>query len=394
MNSGELFAAVDKLNNEYIDFWNRICMMETPTSDKKRIDALGSFLKAKAVDYGWEIEEHVEDTAGNALCFTMNPAAPGAPVCFSAHMDTVYPVGSFGETPVRMDGNRICGPGVTDCKGGIAAAFLAMHALQDMGFSVRPVKLILQSDEEMNSRPSSKRTVDFMIRMAKGCAAFLNLETHSVLGYQNTGTEKNEGPAVLIRKGILTYRFYVRGKAAHSARCMEGVSAVAEAAHKILELEKMKSDRGLTCSCGLIEGGTGINVVPETCTFSADIRFLTSGQKHEAEESVRRIAEKQYVPGSECRVELLGSRCAMEYSRRNEELLEKMNEIYRREGMPILHSAMSSGGSDAADISAAGIPTVDSIGVCGEFIHSLKERAQLDSLAACAKRVAVIALEL
>lgn len=393
MDAQKLFGLIDELYPRYVEFWKDICMIETPTREKQRVDTLGGFLKEKAEALGFRIQEHREELAGNALCFTMNADAPGAPVCFSAHMDTVHPVGAFGQPPVHMDEAFIYGPGVTDCKGGIAAGFLAMHALQSAGFTARPVKLILQSDEELSSRFSQKRTVAFMTEMARGSAAFLNLEMHAAMK-MGQGDETDSEPAVLTRKGILRYQFSIFGKAAHSARCQDGVSAVAEAAFKIIELEKMKSDRGLTCNCSMLRGGSAANVVPETCSFTADIRFRTKEDLLQAQKTVQRIAETAFVPGSRCELEQVSFRCAMEREARNEALLERMNEIYARVGLPLLHAAASAGGSDAADISSAGIPTVDSIGVSGSGIHALQERAELSSLAACAKRVAVIAAEL
>ena len=48
-------------------------------------------------------------------------------------------------------------------------------------------------------------------------------------------------------------------------------------------------------------------------------------------------------------------------------------------------------GSDAAYITLAEIPCVDNLGVDGGNIHSIREFAQLDSLAECAKRLAAVA---
>ena len=392
MQATELFARIDDLYPEYAEFWKAVCMMETPTGDKERVDALGQFLKDRAAALGFRIEEHREDVSGNALCFTMNADAAGAPVCFSAHMDTVHPVGSFGETPVHTDETHIYGPGVADCKGGIAAAFLAMRALKDVGFAYRPVKLIVQSDEEISSATSGKRTVEFMKAMARGCAAFLNLEMHSTTHASLDGTP---GPtAVIVRKGIMRYEFHVHGRSAHSARCWTGVSAVAEAAHKVLALEEMKSKDGLTCNCSMLRGGTAVNVVPDECAFSADIRFRDLEQMEQAKAAVEKIASTPFVSGSSCEAELVSMRCAMERDPRNEELLDRMNTIWRRVGLPVMKAGMSNGGSDAADMSSAGIPAVDSIGVTGESIHSPNERAVLASLAECAKRIAVIAMEI
>ncbi len=394
MDPKQLFNRIDTLFPVYLEFWKEICKRESPTNDKQRVDVLGAYLQEQAKEHSFQVKVHNEDVSGNALCFTMNPDTAGTPVCLSAHMDTVYPVGTFGETPVRTDETYIYGPGVSDCKGGIAAGFLAMRALSDIGFRSRPVRLILQSDEEVGSSYSQKRTVAFMREMAEGCAAFLNLETHASNRKPLDGAPENAETAVLMRKGIIRYRFHIHGKSAHSSSCSEGISAVAEAAHKILALEEMKDDDALTCNCSMLRGGTAANVVPDECMFTADIRFLNDTQLRKAQTLVQEISQTSFISGSRCEAEIISSRCAMERNERNERLLSKMNAIYSRHGMPILYAAMSKGGSDAADMSAAGLPTVDSIGVTGEKIHSPEERAELASLAACAKRIAIVAMEL
>lgn len=45
-------------------------------------------------------------------------------------------------------------------------------ALDDCGFDARPLKLILQSDEENSSRFSSKTTIEYMCEAAKDAADF------------------------------------------------------------------------------------------------------------------------------------------------------------------------------------------------------------------------------
>ena len=122
MNYSELFAAIDALEEEYIRFWEDICLLESPTSFKAGVDAVGEFCKKKAESLGWETETHYEEVSGNAVCITMNPNASKAAVCFSGHMDTVQSVGSCGTPAVHKDDTYIYGPGVKDCKGGIEAS--------------------------------------------------------------------------------------------------------------------------------------------------------------------------------------------------------------------------------------------------------------------------------
>ena len=68
-----------------------------------------------------------------------------------------------------------------------------------------------------------------------------------------------------------------------------------------------------------------------------------------------------------------------------------MNEIYSANGMPTLAPKKGAGGSDAADLSESGVPSIDALGVEGGNVHSIKEFAYLSSLSDSAKRLAAIA---
>ncbi|MBQ9784465.1 MAG: M20/M25/M40 family metallo-hydrolase [Clostridia bacterium] len=373
MDCQGLFDAIDALNDKYIAFWTDVCLLESPTENKAAVDAVGAYFIARAREMGWDVEVFEHPLSGNCVTITMNPDAPLPPIALSGHMDTVHPIGLFGTPAVRREGNMLYGPGVTDCKGGTVASFMAMEALQSCGFTERPVKLILQSDEEGGSRMSEKATVAYMARAAKDCVAFLNTEGAT------------PGKLTLERKGIARYRFEISGTAAHSSRCYEGVSAVAEAAHKILALEKWKDKDGITCNCGIIEGGTTPNTVPAACTFVADIRYKTETERVEVERRVKEIAATSYLGGTTCKISPFSHRVAMEYNARNAALFDRICAIYDAVGLPHVEPALSTGGSDAADMTAYGIPVLDCFGVVGGKIHSKDEFAYVDSLAASAK---------
>ncbi len=380
MKCKELFTKIDKRFEEYVDVWTEIAKIESPTSLKTGVDAVGNFVISIAEKHGWKIEIHKEEVSGNAIAITMNPDAASAPIVFSAHMDTVHPVGLFGDEVVTRDEKNLYGPGVLDCKSGIAQSLLAMHALEEVGFTARPVILILQSDEEVGSRTSEKRTVKFMCEKAKGAVGFINLEGSS------------PGYAIVQRKGILYYNFHIKGIEAHASRCAtEGANAIAEAAHKIIELEKIKDKDGVTCNCGTIGGGSVPNTVPGECRFCVNIRYVNSAEREWIEKRVREIADTVYVKGCTTVLELFGDRPAMEYSERNMEFLNKMNEIFEDNGLSTLMHGKATGGSDAAYVTMAGIPCVDNLAATGGEIHSPEEFADIESLREQAKRIAAVA---
>jgi len=379
MNYESLFQTIDSLQKNYEQFLLDVCNIESPTDYKEGVDRVGAYFIERAREHGWEADVHEEAVAGNAVCITMNKDAKGAPIALSGHMDTVHPLGSFGTPAAHIEEDKLYGPGAVDCKGGIVAAFLAMDALERCGFAERPVMLLLQSDEENGSRFSEKRTIQYICEKAKDAEAFLNCEGHS------------SGNVCLQRKGILKYEFRVYGRAVHASKCGDGISAIAEAAYKILELEKLKDGGwGITCNCGLISGGTAENSVPAECVFTADIRVTSDEDIAWVKNYVKKIAETSFVNGSRCEVVLKSHRVAMQYHERNVALLDRMNAVYEKVGLPTMKPIKGHGGSDAADVSAYGIPCVDNIGAGGKYIHNVNEYARLASIGASAKRMAAV----
>lgn len=379
MDSNLLFDKIEQLFPEYVEILAHACDIESPTEYKPGVDACAAFFTDIAKTHGWDVEIQREAIAGDPICITLNPDAKGEPICLSGHIDTVHPLGLFKKPRVKNDGERLHGPGAFDCKGGVVASLLAMDALEQCGFDARPVRLIIQTDEETGSSTSSKSTLEFMKMKSENAIAFLNTE----------GMVR--GTLVLERKGILRYEFIVRGVACHSAICQEGASAIVEAAYKILELEKMKDSEGLTCNCGVIKGGTVANSVCDLCTFTADIRFASAEQLKQAEKICREVALTTHIEGCVCELCFVSLRPAMERADRNYELLDRINEICNYTGLQALKPRKALGGSDAAYVTEFGIPCIDSIGVRGAWLHSINEYMILESLMESAKYQAAIA---
>lgn len=379
MNFENLVEEIDKLYPKYLKVWEDVCNIESPTNFKEGVDKVSEYFINMAEKLSWKVEVLKQEVAGDVVVITANVGAGEKPVCFSGHSDTVHPLGLFGSPAVKMDDEYIYGPGVMDCKGGIVASFMAMEALIKCGYNRRPLMLLIQSDEEVGSSISGRETIKYICEKAKNAVAFFN-------------TEGSVGDTVVTeRKGILRYRFTVSGVALHSARCAEASNAISEAAHKIIELEKIKDADGVTCNCGVISGGTTANTVAAECTFTADIRFVNEEQLLWVREKVKEIAETVYVNGCTAKIEEISFRPAMEKCEKNIKLLDKMNEIYRECGMKELKPRFNLSGSDAAYTTLSGIPTVDCIGVEGKNIHSKDECARLSSLKESAKKMAAVA---
>ncbi len=381
-----LYEIIDSLYDKYIKVWQDVCKIESPTAYKEGVDAVGNYFIEMAKELGLEYEIHKEEVSGNAICITLNGDVDAKPFALSGHIDTVFPVGTFG---VSVDNGKIYGPGVCDCKGGVVMSMMVLEALKLYGFRARPVMLLIQSDEENSSTTSGKATVEYICKKAKDAVGFFNMEGSNDI--DGADPSSSADPVCLWRKGIVSYEFNVHGIAAHSSKsATEGASAILEAAHKILALEKYKDKDGITCNCGVISGGTVRNTVPEHCRFVVDIRYATKEQFYEVQKFVKDIADDVSVSGCRCEVKQLTYRTAMEKTERNLEFLDKVNAILESSGFIPLKAGGSPGGSDAADVTAHGIPCIDKLGATGKNVHSTDEYALLSSLDTGVKKLATV----
>jgi len=375
----KVFEKIDELSEKYLTVLIDACNIESKTDDKEGVDKVGEYFASVANDMGYTIRKKEFEKAGNVYSFTYNPEGKKKQISLSGHMDTVHAKGSFGYPPTKIEGDYVYGPGVNDCKGNIAVELLVIEALKSCGYDERPVKLILQSDEEVNSSLSNHMTLEFIVDEARGSAAFLNAEYIALDRCLSIG-----------RKGITSYKITIKGKKIHAGSCTLGASAIKEAAYKIVEFEKGNNNDSITFNCGIISGGELTNIVPDTCELFVEYRFKNMEQKKVADAKFKEIAEKSFVEGTESTAEQISTRLPMEPDDKNKKLVEIINEICKQVNIEPFGTKETSGGADSAYPSLAGIPTVDSIGIEGSGCHTLNEKARISSMAEMAKVVAAI----
>ena len=121
-------------------------------------------------------------------------------VVLLAHMDTVYPIGSWKDL-WWVQGEHAYGPGTYDMKAATVQALWALRALRSTGREPScSVDLLLTPDEEIGSDAGRP----FIEKLATGAQAVLVLESP----YMN-------GDLKIARKGVGDYRIDIYGKAAH-----------------------------------------------------------------------------------------------------------------------------------------------------------------------------------
>ncbi len=370
----EIFDAINKDEQRYIDFWCDMCKIESKSNDKAAVNRLVDFIAEFAEGEGFSVLRIPFANAGDYVVIDLNKDAEKG-YLFLAHTDTVFEKGAFGEEVVQICDGMIYGPGVIDCKGGIAVALLVMKALAKTGYQ-KNLRLILTSDEEVDNC-LSETGIDTIKRYAEGYEGAFCCEVGV----------KDE--ALVARKGILRYQVKVKGKAAHSGiDYFSGVNAIYEASKKIVKLQEFSRVDGPTYSCNIIHAGTAMNIVPEECSFYIDIRFKNYDEKEEAISVVNMVTGTDYIGGTSCELIKLSERDPMVFTDESMDLFEKTKAIADKYGLENLHSAESGGGSDAAYTVAVGVPTICGFGTTGNFCHTTKEYAEIESLSRRAKIIA------
>lgn len=375
-----IFHTIDSLQDRYLDFLCNICAFEARAYNKETINQMSDYITQFAREQGFCVTRTPMEQCGDFLTVDLNPGAEKA-CMFQAHMDTVHEKGTFGQPPVRIDGQRIIGPGIIDCKGGIAVALLTMKALQQNGYQ-KHVRLILTSDEEISNILGGEKEIRFIQESAAGFPCAINCET----------AENDE--VVVARKGILKYRLDISGVGGHAGKnFFTSKNAIVEAAHKIIALHGKSVEGGTTYSCNIINGGTVLNIIPDKCSVSVDIRAVTVRDMELAKETINAIAATAFIDGTTCEVTLLSQRPPMEKTPETQALFQELLSACHKYGLGELTPLESGGGSDSCYTQAAGIPSICGLGASGRYQHTAKEYLNRDTVALRAKILSSFLLE-
>jgi glutamate carboxypeptidase len=277
-------------------------------------------------------------------------------VVLLAHLDTVWPIGSF--TPLwQIDGDVLRGPGVFDMKAGFVQALFALKGVTGS------VALIGTTDEETGSH-ASRKLIEELSSKAK---AVLVLEA-AIDGKVKTG-----------RKGTSMYQVLVHGRAAHAGLEPEkGINATVEIAHIITALAALENkEKQTTVVPTLLKAGNSANTVPDYAVLDIDARSFSTDELNRVDSAIR-----AFVPvHPEARIEIVGglNRPPLEITS-TLELYERAEKVAARIGMPPLGHASVGGASDGNLAAAAGAKVLDGLGAVGSGAHATTECISIKAL--------------
>lgn len=370
----DLLAHFNTRLEDMVDTLTTLVEHESPTTDKAAVDRLGEWLAGELQAHGAQVERHPREPVGDVWVARWNAGAPGKPLLFLCHIDTVWDVGTLEKQPLRhTDEGQLYGPGTYDMKGGITAALFAIRELRALGqMPDRPVHMLLTTDEETGSHESR----DIIAEMAGESA--LVMVTEPALP---------DGSLKTARKGTGLFQLHTYGVAAHAGGAHpEGVNAIAEMAHQVLRVQEWTDyERGTTTSAGIVEGGTRSNVVPDECRVDIDVRVISRDEERRVTQLFDAL--EPVLPGA--RVEVSGGfdRPPMERDALMIETFRRAQAIAADLGLT-LDEGESGGGSDGNLTAALGVPTLDGLGPMGAGAHAVHEHIVVSDLAARAALMA------
>lgn len=303
---------------------------------------------------------------GDTLILRAGPESGGRSILVMSHLDTVHPLGTLHrDLPVRVEGDRFYGPGVYDMKGGAYLALEAFKAVARAGSALRPLVFLITPDEEIGSPTSRDLVEDF------GAKAAYALVTEPA---------RSGGRVVTSRKGVGRFDVHVEGRPSHAgSRHQDGRNAIREAARQILAIENMTDyARGVTTTVGLISGGSAINVVPQHCRFSVDLRVETAADG----DAYTAILHTLQPHDPDLRVTVTGGINRPPYERTDG--VARLYEHARTQalglGFDLGEVPRTGGGSDGNFTAALGVPTLDGLGIDGDGAHTLEEYGLISSI--------------
>lgn len=340
--------------------------LESPTRHVPGVNAMMDLVAASVADGPIHVERiSGRDGLGDTVILRAGPerATPG-PLVMS-HLDTVHPVGtSSRDLPVRIDGDRLYGPGVYDMKGG---AWFALEAFKDAARTAdRPISFLFTPDEEIGS-PTTRAIIEAEARKASQVLV--------------TEPARDGGRIVTSRKGVGRFEVTIEGRPAHSgSRHQDGRSAIREAARQILAIEAMTDyQRGVTVTVALMNGGTAPNVIPQHAWFTVDLRVRTVADGDAFEQRLLALTAHD----SDVKVKVFGAmnRPPYEKSEAVASLYERARALAHDIGFDLQDCPMTGGGSDGNFSAALGVPTLDGLGIDGDGAHTLSEYGLISSIA-------------
>jgi len=330
----------------------KLVRLESPTEDLDACRAVIELASQIALDV-LGTPAQIREVNGRPVFWW---GAQNPDVIVLAHLDTVWPKGSF-QSLWSIKENVASGPGIFDMKAGFIQGLFAMKGIDGS------VALVATSDEETGSTTSK----EFIKEISAKAKAVLVVEA-TLNGKVKTG-----------RKGTAMYQVKIHGKASHAGLEPEkGVNATVEMGHAILAVYGLENkELGTTVVPTMLRSGNTTNTVPDLAVLDIDVRSFSMAELQRVDAAVRNLS----AVNPAARYEITGgfNRPPLETTS-TIALYERAERVAKALGMPPLGHASVGGASDGNFAAAAGAQVLDGLGAVGDGAHAAHEWVDITTL--------------
>ncbi|MFJ1258307.1 M20/M25/M40 family metallo-hydrolase [Cupriavidus sp. CuC1] len=293
-----------------------------------------------------------------------------------AHMDTVYPANTLAKQPIKLDGNRLYGPGIADDKGGIAVILHSLAILKAVGWQdYAQLTVLFNPDEEVGSIGSGETI------------AKLADQHDVVLSFEPTAAKAVVKTEALLMgaSGTATATMEVKGRAAHAGAAPElGRNALIELAYQLQQTRDVaKSVPGTQLNWTTAQAGEVRNQIPERATAIGDVRTTVKDGPEKLQVALQKKADEgKLVPDTQTTVTLETGRPPFVANARGRELAQRAQAIYAElDGRQLAIVEGTGGATDAGYAGRSGkAVVVESFGLAGFGYHARDEYIEIDSI--------------
>lgn len=251
----QTFSFIKISASEFTDEQIRICEIPAPPFQE---ELRGQYIASRFRELG--LSDVHTDTEGNVIGF-YHGDIEGQLLVVSAHLDTVFPVGT--DFKVRRFSSKILAPGIGDNASGLAAMIAMIRLLKVGNFKTRgSIAFVATVGEEGEGDLRGAKYLFYTGTLSGKISQFISFDgpgsdfiTHQALGSRR-------------------YRIAFEGPGGHSWTDFGVVNpahAIGRAIARMAEFPVPQNPR-TTYNVGRIEGGTSVNVIPERASFDVDIR--------------------------------------------------------------------------------------------------------------------------
>lgn len=334
------------------------------------------------------IETHVEEVVPGRpnVIGVVDSGKPGKTLLFEGHTDVVTEgnrdAWTYDPFSAHVENGRMFGRGTNDTKGNLACMITAVHSiLQDKESFTGKIILCIPVDEE---------------GMMLGIKHFIKQGwADDVDGAIICEPEENN--VCIAQRGAMRIRVDIYGKMAHGAISWSGINPNWRMARLIVELEKLEKEEQErlgedpylkwpsitpTILQAPVKGDAQINVIPDHCMTTLDIRTVPSQDHEELVGKIEAIIEKLKAADPDFKVELtmLDNRPATSTPKEDPVVVAAYEAVKAITGKEPIYNGVP-GATDGTFLHMHGVPIV-TIGAGDRDVpHQIDEYIDLEELA-------------